>query len=119
MDEFDFSGTANRALADSIMTKVKVQLIEGQYLDRLKEKTRAFDELMDRFERKHLVKLASHQTGQVFVKRFRTFFGGRIVAEMTPRLIVDDKSARCRGKDGGRYRYRTCGLFRVKEALYH
>lgn len=23
------------------------------------------------------------------------------------------------GEDGGRYRYRTCGLFRVKEALYH
>jgi len=88
------TGTTNRALADSIMAKVKVQLIEGQYFDRLEEKTRTFDELMDRFEREHLVKLASRQTGQVFVKRFRAFFGGRTLAEITPRLIVDYKSTR-------------------------
>jgi hypothetical protein len=56
------------------MAKVKVQLIEGQYFDRLEEKTRIFDELMDRFEREHLVKSASQQTGQVFVNRFRAFF---------------------------------------------
>lgn len=78
------TGTTNRALAESIIAKVKVQLIEGQYFDRLEEKTRTFDELMDRFEREHLVKLASRQTGQVFVKRFRAFFGGRTLAEITP-----------------------------------
>ena len=88
------TGTANRALADSIMAKVKVQLIEGQYFDRLEEKTRTFDELMDRYEREHLVKLASQQICQVFVKRFRAFFGGRTLAEITPRLIVDYKSTR-------------------------
>jgi integrase len=88
------TGTVNRALAESIMAKVKVQLIEGQYFDRLEEKTRTFDELMDRFEREHLVKLASRQTGEVFVKRFRAFFGGRTLAEITPRLIVDYKTTR-------------------------
>ena len=88
------TGTVSRVLAESIMAKVKVQLIEGQYFDRLEEKTRTFDELMDRFEREHLVKLASRQTGQVFVKRFRAFFGGRTLAEITPRLIVDYKSTR-------------------------
>jgi hypothetical protein len=45
------TGTGNRALAESVMAKVKVGLIEGQYFDRLEEKTRTFDELMDRFER--------------------------------------------------------------------
>jgi integrase len=88
------TGTANRALAESIIAKVKVQLIEGQYFDRLEEKTRTFDELMDRFEREHLVKLASRQTGQVFVKRFRQFFGGRTLAEISPKLIVEYKSRR-------------------------
>ena len=88
------TGTTNRALAESIRAKVKVQLIEGRYFDRLEEKTRTFDELMDRFEQEHLVKLASRQTGQVFVKRFRAFFGGRTLAEITPRLIVDYKSTR-------------------------
>ena len=74
------------------MAKVKVQLIEGQYFDRAEEKSRTFEELMDRFEREHLVKLASRQTGQVFVKRFRAFFGDRTLAEITPKLIVDYKS---------------------------
>ena len=91
------TGTTNRALAESIMAKVKVQLIEGQYFDRLEEKTRTFDEMMDRFEREHLVKLASRETGQVFVKRFRAFFGGRALAEITPRLIVEYKSTRYAG----------------------
>ena len=76
------------------MAKVRVQLIEGQYFDRLEEKTRTFDELMDRFEREHLVKLASRQTGQVFVKRFRASFGGRTLAEITPKVIADYKSSR-------------------------
>jgi hypothetical protein len=57
------TGSSNRALADAIMAKVKVQLIEGQYFDRAEEQSRTFAELMDRFEREHLVKLASRQTG--------------------------------------------------------
>ena len=88
------TGSSNRALADAIMAKVKVQLIEGQYFDRAEEQSRTFKELMDRFEREHLVKLASRQTGQVFVKRFRAFFGDRTLGEITPKLIVEYKSLR-------------------------
>ena len=88
------TGSSNRALADAIMAKVKVQLIEGQYFDRAEEQSRTFKELMDRFEREHLVKLASRQTGQAFVKRFRAFFGERTLGEITPKLIVEYKSRR-------------------------
>ncbi len=88
------TGSSNRALADAIMAKVKVQLIEGQYFDRAEEKSRTFKELMDRFEREHLVKLASRQTGHAFVKRFRAFFGERTLGEITPKLIVEYKSRR-------------------------
>ena len=88
------TGSSNRALADAIMAKVKVQLIEGQYFDRAEEQSRTFTELMDRFEREHLVKLASRQTGQAFLKRFRAFFGDRTLAEITPKLIVEYKSRR-------------------------
>jgi site-specific recombinase XerD len=76
------------------MAKVKVGLIEGQYFDRLEERTRTFDELMDRFEREHLVKLASRQICRSFVKHFRAFFGDRTLAEITPKLIVEYKSRR-------------------------
>ena len=88
------TGSSNRALADAIMAKVKVQLIEGQYFERAEEQSRTFAELMDRFEREHLVKLASRQTGNAFVKRFRAFFGERTLGEITPKLIVEYKSLR-------------------------
>jgi site-specific recombinase XerD len=88
------TGTTNRALAGSILAKVKIQLIEGQYFDSLEERTRTFKELMDRFEREHLVKLASRETCRVFVKRFRQFFGDRTLAQITPRLIVEYKNSR-------------------------
>jgi len=88
------TGTTNRALAGSILAKVQTQLIEGQYFDSLEERTRTFKELMDRFEREHLVKLASRETCKVFVKHFRAFFGDRTLAQITPRLIVDFKRSR-------------------------
>ena len=90
----DRQGHRIEPLADAVMAKVKVQLIEAQYFERAEDKSRTFQELMDRFEREHLVKLASRATGQVFVKRFRAFFGDRTLAEITPKLIVDYKSRR-------------------------
>jgi len=88
------TGTRNRLLAGSILAKVQIQLIEGQYFDSLEERTRTFGELMDRFDREHVVKLASRATCQVFVKRFRQFFGDRTLAQITPKLIVEYKSSR-------------------------
>ena len=88
------TGTTNRALAGSILAKVQTQLIEGQYFESLEERTRTFKELMERFEREHIVKLASRQTCQVFVKHFRAFFGDRTLAQITPRLIVEYKRSR-------------------------
>ena len=87
-------GTSNRVLAGSILAKVQIQLVEGQYFDSLEERTRTFSELMDRFEREHIVKLASRATCEVFVKRFRQFFGDRTLAQITPKLIVEYKSSR-------------------------
>ena len=88
------TGTSNRALAGSILAKVQIQLVEGQYFDSLEERTRTFEELMNRFEREHIVKLASRATCEVFVKRFRQFFGDRTLAQITPKLIVEYKSSR-------------------------
>lgn len=88
------TGTTNRELAEAILAKVKLQLVEGQYFDSLEERTRTFGELMNRFEREHLVKLASRQTCQVFVRHFRDFFGDRTLAEISPKLIVEYKTRR-------------------------
>lgn len=88
------TGTTSRQLAGAILAKVKVQLIEGQYFDSRQERARTFGELMDRFEQEHLVKLASRQICQVFVKHFRAFFGDRTLAEITPKVIVEYKSRR-------------------------
>lgn len=88
------TGTANLDLAGAILAKVKLQLIEGQYFDSREERTGTFQELMARFDREHMVKLASRQTCQVFVMRFREFFGKRTLAEITPKLIIEYKGRR-------------------------
>lgn len=49
---------------------------------------------MDRYEREHVSKLAAQETYPVFLKHFRTFFGDRTLAEITPKLIVAYKTWR-------------------------
>ena len=88
------TGTSDRRLADAILSKVKVQIVEGNFFDRLEEQERTFGELMDRYEREHIVKRASHRSFRGYVRRLRAFFGDRTLAEITPRLIVDYKNQR-------------------------
>jgi integrase len=87
-------GTSEKRLAEAILAKVKVEIVEGRYFDRLEEHERTFGELMDRYEKEHIVKRASHRSFGGYVKRLRTFFGNRTLADITPRLIVEYKNYR-------------------------
>jgi len=88
------TGTSDKRLADAILSKIKVQIVEGRFFDRLEEQERTFGELMDRYEREHIVKRASQRSFRGYVRRLRAFFGNRTLAEITPRLIVDYKNQR-------------------------
>lgn len=88
------TGATDRRLADAVLAKVKVQIVEGRFFERAEEQTRTFGELMDRLETEHIPKLASQQSYKGYVKRLRAFFGNRTLAEITPKLIAGYKSAR-------------------------
>jgi len=88
------TGTANRKLAEAILAKVTVNIIEGRFFEVLEEKTRTFDEMMEQYLRKHVIKLASKESYRYYVKNLRSFFGPLTLAEITPKRIVKYKDAR-------------------------
>ena len=88
------TGSTNRRLAEAVYAQVTVQLVEGRYFETLEEKTRTFGELMDRFEAEHLPKKASQRSYRGYVKHLRAFFGDRVLAEITPKVIVEYKNQR-------------------------
>ncbi|RJQ44986.1 MAG: site-specific integrase [Gaiellales bacterium] len=85
------TGTGNKAMAEAILGKIKADIIEGKFFEVLEEKTRTFDELMDRFLSEHVVKRSSQRAYEGFVKRLKTFFAGRFLADITPRSIAEYK----------------------------
>ena len=45
--------TSDKKLAEAILSKVRVQIVEGKYFDKPKEEARTFRELRDRYLREH------------------------------------------------------------------
>lgn len=50
------TGSADRRLAEAILGKVRAQIVEGRFFETLEEKTRTFDELMERYLVEHAAK---------------------------------------------------------------
>ena len=86
--------TSDRRLAEAILAKVKVRIIEGQHFDILEEKERTFAEMMERFLAEHVVKKASARSYKGYIKNLRSFFGQNILAEISPKRIVEYKARR-------------------------
>jgi integrase len=88
------TGTADRRLAEKIIGKVHVQIVEGRYFDIQEEPTRTFDELIDRYLREHASKKSQPRHYHGYCNSLKAFFGGRTLAEITPKLIVEYKNRR-------------------------
>ena len=88
------TGTADRRLAEKILGKVNVQIVEGRYLDIQEEQTKTFDELIDRYLLEHASKKSQPRHYQGYCNSLKAFFGGRTLAEITPKLIVEYKNRR-------------------------
>ncbi|MEQ1845347.1 MAG: tyrosine-type recombinase/integrase [Nitrospira sp.] len=88
------TGTADRRLAELILAKVRVQIIEGRFFETLEEKTRTFDELMERYLTEHAARKSQPRHYRGYAKSLTAFFGGRTLAEITPKLIVEYKNRR-------------------------
>ena len=88
------TGTADRRLAEAILGQVRVKMVEGRFFETLEEKTRTFEELMTRYLAEHAVKKSAPRHDHGFAKKLTAFFGGRTLAEITPKLIVEYKNQR-------------------------
>lgn len=88
------TGTADRRLAESILGKVRGQIVEGRFFETLEEQTRTFDELMERYLTEHAAKKSQPRHYHGYAKSLTAFFGGRTLVEITPKLIVEYKNRR-------------------------
>jgi len=81
-------------LAEAILAKVTVKIIEERFFDTLEEKDRTFDEMMEKYMAEHMVKKASRESYIYYLKNFRSFFGQRTLNEISAKLIVRYKTER-------------------------
>jgi integrase len=88
------TGTADKRLAEAILGKVKVQIVEGRFFDKPIDDKRTFAELMDRFASEHCVKLAGYRRMLTSIKNLRGFFVDAKLAHVTPKLMVAYKNKR-------------------------
>src|SRR5437870_1393297 len=88
------TGTADRRLAEAILGKVRAQIVEGRVFETLEERTRTFDELMERYLTEHAAKKSEPRHYHGYAKNLTAFFGGRTLVEITPKLIADYKALR-------------------------
>jgi len=88
------TGTADRRLAESILAKVRVQIIEGRFFETREETIRTFEELMERYMTEHASRRSQPRHYRGYTNSLKTFFGGRTLVEITPKLIVEYKNRR-------------------------
>lgn len=88
------TGTTDRRLAEAILAKVRVQIVEGQFFETREEQSRTFEELMERYLAEHAARKAQPRHYRGYAKTLTAFFGGRTLVEVTPKLIVDYKTQR-------------------------
>ena len=90
--------TTNKKLADAILAKVKVNIIEGRYFDTLEEEEneRSFDELMEKYLNEISINKTprSERRDATSLQHLSPFFGGKTLAQITPKLISAYKVTR-------------------------
>ena len=88
------TGTANRKLAQQIEDKVKGELVEGKWLERLPGEEKTFEEMMEKYLAEHASKKASGRDSAGYSKNLTSFFKGMVVAHITPKHINEYKIKR-------------------------
>jgi integrase len=86
--------TEDRKLAQRIYDKVKGEIAEGKWFERLPGEDKTFEEMMEKYLKEHASRLRSSKSFEGYTKNLVSFFGNRFVKEITPRLINDFKQKR-------------------------
>jgi integrase len=86
--------TSDRRVAEAILAKITVDIVEGRYFEKREEQERTFAELMDRYLNEHVRKQMSQRSFRGYTKNLLPFFHGYTLAQITPKLIVAYKAKR-------------------------
>ena len=87
-------GDGDKRLAEAILGKVKVQIIEGRFFEKSEPQQRTLKELMDRYASEHAARRANHRRELTSIKNLNTFFGNPTLDHITPKRIVAYKNRR-------------------------
>ena len=87
------TGTGDKRLAEAVLSKVKVQIIEGRFFENDAQQ-RSLAELMDRYASEHAARRANHRRELTSIQNLAGFFGNPRLDHITPKLIVAYKNKR-------------------------
>lgn len=82
--------TTDRRLAEAVLAKVRVQIIEGRYFDRLEEQERTFKEMMERYLQERVIGASRHgeRRARGILAHLLPVFGLKKLAEVLPKEIT-------------------------------
>jgi hypothetical protein len=86
--------TSDKKLAEAILSKVRVQIVEGKYFEKPKEDPYTFSQLMDRYLKEHASRRAHYRRYVNMATNVKTFFGNPKLSQITPKTIVAFKAKR-------------------------
>jgi len=86
--------TSDRRLAEAILGKVKVQIVEGRFFEKQDVQERTLAELLDRYACEHAARRANHRRELTSIQNLTGFFGNPKLDHITPKLIVAYKNKR-------------------------
>ena len=88
------TGNADRKLAQRILDKVKGEIAEGKWFEKLPGEDKTFREMMEKFLDEHASRKASYKSYQSYVRSLNPFFGNYTLAGITPKVINEYKLKR-------------------------
>ncbi len=85
--------TTDRKLARSIEAKVRTEIVEGKYYEKLIGKNKTFKDMMDKFMKIHAPTVSKNTQNayKYYLKNLSSFFGNPGLMSITPRLIAPYK----------------------------
>lgn len=88
--------TSDKRLAESILAKVRVQIVEGKFFENARLEEHTFEEMMRRYRRERSVakspKSATRDRGSL--SHLLPVFGDMMLTEITPKLLAGYKTQR-------------------------
>ena len=79
--------TTDKRLAEAILGKIKVQIVEGRFFEKPTEQHRTFTELLDRYIKEHTARRGNYYRELTSVRTLKGFFGNPTLDQVSPSAL--------------------------------